>query len=69
MTSTQSKHKTHTQSKFNVQLIDNLSHQSLALLNQHTDQFSISTEATQAHAMLLRSTNLHQHTFPDTLEP
>ncbi len=68
MTSTRSKNKTHTHSKFNVQLIDNLSHQSLALLNQHTDQFSISTEATQAHAMLLRSTNLHQYTFPDSLE-
>ncbi len=68
MTTTQSNHITTAHPRFNIQLIDNLSNHSLALLHDQHDRFSLSTDTTQAHAILLRSTNLHEHIFPHSLE-
>jgi D-3-phosphoglycerate dehydrogenase / 2-oxoglutarate reductase len=51
---------------FSIQTLDALSPAGLACLDK--ERFTLSNETATPHAILLRSTNIHQQTFADTLQ-
>ena len=53
---------------FSIQLIDNLSQNGLAAFQNQANRFLIGNEDSNANAIILRSTNLHDYVFPTSLE-